>query len=354
MAFLAIVAIALFAPSALRPQSARLRWIAAAALLTGYAVGLSAVRIVVGEFDTLTRFGQQTGALRLELWWQAWHIALQHPLLGLGVGQFAAGQYWVARPSAFVVPATNCHNLVLELAAEFGWPAALAVCSLGVYWALRDLRVRLARPESALAMGILLLIAIHSMLEFPLWHLYFALPATLLFALAEPQWSAARSLDVRRILPAAGLAILGVGLALNLNYHWVSQAATPMWLEAKNIRKRVPEDALLVISVADSKMFQPEVDRLMIDLNHPPDEHTAGPILRAARVLRVLPAPEVITQYIILLANAGRIDDAMTHLRRLRVLGHAGYPAYRDLILERTRELGPQTAPLRHLLRQAL
>ncbi len=351
-AFLLVAVAALFAPTALRPGSARLRWIGVAALLFGYMVGLIAVRTVVGEVDTLARFGQNTGPLRLELWWQAWQIALQHPLLGLGVGHFPAGQYSVARASPFVVPATNCHNIVLQLAAEFGWPAALAVCAIGLTWAVRDLRARIARPELALAMGVMLLIAIHSMLEFPLWHLYFAIPAALLFALAEPERSASATLDVRNILPVAGLSILGVGFALSANYDWIAQAGAPMWLESKNVRNRVPADADLVLMVADSKLFQPEADRLMIDLNHPPDENTNGPIDRAARVLRVLPAPEVIAQYVVLLAKAGRIDEALLHARRLQVLGHDNYPALRDWILDRTRDLGPQTAPLRHALRE--
>jgi hypothetical protein len=260
----------------------------------------------------------------------------------------------VARPSPFVVPANNAHNIVLQLAAEFGWPASIAVCALGLTWGLRDLRVRMSRPELALASGILFLVAIHSMLEFPLWHLYFAIPVALLFALAEPQWGAGVSVDVRRVLPVAGLAILGVGIALGVNYYWIGRASAPMWLEAKDIRKRDLDDAFLVISVADSKLFQPEAERLMLDLNHPADEHTNEPIERAARVLRVLPAPEVIAQYIVLLARAGRTDEALPHVRRLQVFSGDGYPAFRDLILDRTRDLGPESASLRHLLRQAL
>ena len=68
--------------------------------------------------------------------------------------------------------------------------------------------------------------------------------------------------------------------------------------------------------------------------------------------MRLLPAPEVIAQYIVLLAKAGRIDEALPHVRRLHVFAHADYPALRDWILDRTRDLGPQTAPLRHALRE--
>jgi hypothetical protein len=353
--FVLVVAAALFAPTALRPGSMRLRWIGLMALLTGFVAGLVTMRIAGGgEADTIARIGQNTVPLRLELWWQAWHIALQHPLLGFGVGQFGGGQYAVARPSSFLVPANNAHNLIFHLAAEFGWPASIAVCAVGLHWATRDLRVRIANPESSLAIAIMLLIGMHSMLEFPLWHLYFAIPAALLFGLAEPERGARVLLDVRSILAAAGVSLLGVGLALSVNYYWIAQAAAPIWMEAMNVRDRQPEDAFLVLSVADSQLFRPEAEWLMTNLNHPPDERTNGPIERAARVLHVLPAPEIIAQYTTLLARAGRIDDALASARRLRIIGHANYPVFRDLILAKTGDLGPQTAPLRNLLRQPL
>jgi len=351
-AFLAILIGALFAPSALRPKVTALRWVAAAALLAGYIVGIIAVRTVAGDFDTIARFGANTWPLRRELWWQAWHIALKQPLLGLGVGQFPAGQFWVARPSPFNAMANNCHNIVLHVAAEFGWPAALAVGALALNWGVRDLRRRIERPELALAFGLLLLVAIHSMLEFPLWYLYFAIPAAFLFGLAEPERQANASVDVTLILPISGLAVLGVGLALSVNYSWIAQASAPAWLEANHIRTRAPEDALLVISIADSKLFQPEADRLMIDLKHPPDENTNGPMERTARLARALPVPELVTQYVVLLARAGRVEEATQYASRLSLFASDRYPDERDRILDQIRDLGPQTAPLRHALRE--
>jgi len=349
--FLGLIIGALFAPTALRPGRAHLRWFGSAALLVSYAIGLIAVRTAVGDVDTFTRFTQNTWPIRRELWWQAWHIALQHPLLGLGVGQFPAGSYWIARESPFTGPGSNCHNLILELAADFGWPAALATCVIGLPRLLRDLRARIALPETALAIGIMLVIAVHSMFEFPLWFMYFAIPAALLFGLAEPARGAGVSVDLRRILPATGLTVLGVGLAFSLNYYWLRQATLPLWLEIVHMRNRTLEDVLPVLSLADSRLFQPEVEHLMLDLNHPPDEHTTAPLERAGRVNRMLPAPEVIARYIILLAHAGRIDEALPHVRRLHVFAHETYPAWRDYILDSTRDLGPQTAPLRHELR---
>jgi O-antigen ligase len=350
--FLLLLVVAVFAPTALRTESRRMRWIAALMLLLGNAIGLIAVRKVLGEFDTITRFGQPTLPIRFELWRQAWQISLQHPLLGLGVGQFAAGQYWVANAGPYTYPANNCHNLVLQVAAEFGWPAAIGVAVLALWWGVRDLRTRLANPRQAIIWAMVLFIAIHSMLEFPLWHLYFAIPTALLFAFGEPMKPVVIAMDLRRLGVVAALTILGIVLSYEAEYDVVSAVAAPFWLAAHDIRPKTSEDALGVLAVADSQLFRPEVERMEIELKHPPDEHTAGPLERSARVMRQLPAPEVIVMYIIQLAGAGRAEEAVVHAERLKVFGGPYYGAYRDWILEQTRDLGPAAAPLRHRLRE--
>jgi O-antigen ligase len=347
-AFLALLMLVQFAPTALRPEVVRTRWLTCLAVVAGYAVALVAVRLVVGQIEAL---GRPMG-MRYELWWQAWRIALDHPWLGIGVDQFGGGQYLVARAGPYTVPANNAHNLILNVAAEFGWPAAIATGAVGLNWGLARLRHRLASPEQALPWGMLLIIAIHSMLEFPLWYLFFSIPAALLFALGEPDRQIHAVVDLRRILPAVGLVTIAIVLMYQLGYREIAEAAAPQFLEAKHIRKRTALDAVPVLAVADSKLFRPEVDRLLVDLKHPPDEHIRNAQLdRSERLLRVLPAPEFMAQHIVELAKAGRIDDAIWHVNRLRIYAGAGFPSYRDSILEQTRDLGPQTAPLRRALR---
>jgi O-antigen ligase len=347
-AFLALVMVLQFAPTALRPDAVRGRWLAGLAVIAGYAVAVVAVRLVVGQIDALAR----PLGIRYELWWQAWRIALDHPWLGIGVDQFGGGQYLVARAGPYMVAANNAHNLILNVAVEFGWPAAIATGGVGLQWGLTGLRQRLASPGHVLAWGMLLMIAIHSMLEFPLWYLFFSIPAALLFALGEPDRAGYAVVDLRRVLPAGGFVTIAIMLMYSLGYREIADAAAPQWLEAKNIRKRTALDALPLLAVADAKLFKPEVDRLLLDLKHPPDEDTPNAQLdRSARVLRILPAPEIMTQHIVQLAKVGRIDDAIAHVDRLRIYAGTAYPSYRDSILDQTRDLGPQTAPLRHALR---
>jgi len=344
---------ALVAPTGLRPPAKWARALDALALVTGYLVGVVAQRSMVVEVDALARFGQDTLPIRIELWRQALQISLQHPLLGIGVGQFPAAQLWVAHQTPYTVPGNNAHNLLLQLAAEFGWPAAIAVVALALWWCLGHLRSRLAGPQTALALGMMMLIGIHSMLEFPLWHLYFAVPAALLFAIAEPQGSLATRVDARRVLAASGLAVLGVVLSLRVEYDAIVTAAEPIWLDARHMRAKTAEDSVGILLVADSRLFRPEAERLLLELKHPQDEKTAEPLLRSERVLHMLAGPEVISQRILQLTRAGRIDEAIRYARRLPVFAGPNLSEYRDWILDQTRDLGPQTAPLRHVLREA-
>jgi hypothetical protein len=348
-AFLVLLMLAQFAPTALRPDNGRARWWACAAMVVGYAVAVLAVRLAVGQIDTLER----PVTIRYELWRQSLEIGLRHPWLGVGVGQFGGGQYWVARAGPYLVPANNAHNLVLQVAAEFGWPAAVVVSVVGLYWGLKNLSARLANREQALVWGMLMMIGIHSMLEFPLWYLFFAIPASVLFALGEPESVSYATIDGRRILPAVGAAMVAVVLMLSAGYGEIARAAAPQFLEYMHLRQRIALDALPILEVADAKLFKPEVDRLLLDLKHVPGEDTTeAPLERSARLLRILPAPEIATQHIVNLARAGRIDEAIVHVGRLRIFAGANYFTYRDSILDQTRSLGPETAPLRRALRE--
>jgi hypothetical protein len=350
--YLLLIIAALFAPTALRPATGRVRMVYALALIAGYAAGIVAHHAMNADANALARFGQDTLPVRFELWRQALQISLQHPIGGLGVGHFGAGQFWAAQ-GHYVEPANNCHNLLLQLAVEFGWPIAITVAALALWWFLSEFRPRLAKPHTALALGIMLLVGIHSLLEYPLWHLYFAIPAALMFAIGEPEHGLFTKVDARRVLAVAGVCALGMVFAFRVDYDAVAAAGAPILLDARHVRAKTVEDSFGILVVADSRLFRPEVERLLIELKHPPDENTDGPLRRTERVLQMLPAPEVMQQRIVMLAKVGRIDEAVQVARRLPVFAGPNYPIDRDWILDQTRDLGPETAPLRRALREA-
>lgn len=116
-----------------------------------------------------------SGGVRLYLWQEAWLIFTHFPLLGAGFGQFV-WQHFQLAPSlhnpGIVGLYNNAHNLVLQFAAETGVVGLLVLFGTLWFW-LRQAY----RAERTIyhwwGCTILAVLALHSMLEYPLWYAYF-------------------------------------------------------------------------------------------------------------------------------------------------------------------------------------
>jgi O-antigen ligase len=118
---------------------------------------------------------------RFGIWANSLKLIEMHPWAGVGFGNFNFA--WTltpfpGRPTAFF---DHAHNLPIHLAVELGLPIAALVLGL-LLWAL----VKAAR-QAWRAMGddsstqrcalmMVLMIGLHSLLEYPLWYAYFLLP----------------------------------------------------------------------------------------------------------------------------------------------------------------------------------
>src|SRR4029434_3454591 len=107
------------------------------------------------------------------------------------------------RPTEFF---DHSHNLILNLAAEMGLPLALVVLALLVYGLWRALQNAIADgrteggegyPVQRAAFVIVLLVAVHSMLEYPLWYSYFLFPTAFAFGLCLERSVASEALARR-------------------------------------------------------------------------------------------------------------------------------------------------------------
>ena len=187
---------------------------------------------------------------RFAIWSNTLDLIRQHPWTGVGWGEFNFAWTLTPFPGRPVALFDHTHNLPLQLAVELGLPLAAGVAGL-LGWALwRAARAAWdggagdnvsgtvssnvsanvtgndSSTDSALGMArrgavmAVLMIGLHSMLEYPLWYAYFLLPTAWLwgFALgaARPQAAAAGSWGIaaKPVLVALGAATaLGGGLA---------------------------------------------------------------------------------------------------------------------------------------------
>ena len=127
---------------------------------------------------------------RAFIWAETLELIRRNPLTGLGWGEFNFGWALSDFPRHRSSTLDHAHNLPLHLLAELGLPLGLSVlASMG--WALlvavRSALAAPAREGVALryALAMLLIVGLHSMLEYPLWYFYFLLPTALLLGLCS-------------------------------------------------------------------------------------------------------------------------------------------------------------------------
>jgi O-antigen ligase len=122
---------------------------------------------------------------RGRIWGNTLALITAHPWTGVGPGAFNFAWSMSVFPDRPVAFFDHSHNLVLQLAVESGVPLALAVLS-GLGLCLWRARGALTDADDARALSartaafMLALVGAHSLLEYPLWYLYFLLPAAVM------------------------------------------------------------------------------------------------------------------------------------------------------------------------------
>jgi len=182
-------------------------------------------------------------ASRLRIWADTIDLIRRHPLTGVGVGEFNFAWSLSVMPNRPVAFFDHAHNLFLHWAAEMGLPLT-AVLTLLLGWGLWGIAragLRGGVPAATLppraSLVMLLLIGLHSQLEYPLWYAYFLLPTAWLlgYGLARAASSTAAATPVAagstgvwrpggertrssRRLAAAGLATTVAAFAATADY----------------------------------------------------------------------------------------------------------------------------------------
>lgn len=147
------------------------------AAVSAYAVASFVLPLLIGlgagSTGILARL-QEAGpicASRLTLWSNVLHLIAQKPWFGWGWGELDFAHFITPYAGArFCEILDNAHNLPLHLAVELGIPFAVAVCCIGLWsiWRARPWREQDATRQ--MAWGVIAVILLHSLLEYPLWY----------------------------------------------------------------------------------------------------------------------------------------------------------------------------------------
>ena len=286
------------------------------AALTQWLVGVGAHAVGVALVLTDRTDGGIT-AYRSEIWSNCLALIGEQPWVGVGWGQF--NMAWTLTPFASrqVGLLDNAHNLPLQLAVELGVPVAVVMMGL-LLWAFCDAVRRVwwfageggVNARSALA--VVMVVGLHSMLEYPLWYAYLLLPTTWAFgyALGAASLAGARP-------PAPSLAASRTWRALGAMF---TVAAASAWLDYLNVASLFdPAAASVPLSeqiqrVRLSPLFSDQADNVEVS-SAPPSPALMPAIQRSSHVLLT---GRVLYVWANLLHTDGQVDKARYLAARLR------------------------------------
>ena len=197
------------------------KWLALLDTATVHS-GLERVLASGGEVDPARNF-EWRKALRVfqtSPWWgHGWNsYSLQGFLMD-------AQPEFLQRPHSNVL-FTHSHNIILQLLAEMGAVGTALVVG-GFAWVLRPYFRQPERTEPLFLLGMLAVSLCHSLLEYPLWYVYFLVPFAVLMSVTEPGRPAVHSVQLgsRRwpVLAWAGFVLVVILLVESIRLGFVYQ-----------------------------------------------------------------------------------------------------------------------------------
>ncbi|WP_418317319.1 Wzy polymerase domain-containing protein [Piscinibacter sakaiensis] len=184
----------------LSSSSRRLLWLLPVAYAVGWWLFKWWAAASLGSADAVDRIasGGDVSSARFAIWSNTVELIRSHPLFGVGFGEF--NLVWTltpfpGRPTQFY---DHSHNLVLQWLVELGIPLGMLLLAAAALSIWRCWRADSARPAARAPLLLILLILLHSLLEYPLWYLHFLLPTMFAIGICLAPSSAAAPPEAER------------------------------------------------------------------------------------------------------------------------------------------------------------
>ena len=273
-------------------------------------------------------------ASRKVLWSNVLTLIAEKPWLGWGWGELDYAHFITLYPGPrFCEILDNAHNLPLHLAVELGVPVALAVCG-GTGWLVwRAQPWRETNPLRQMAWGVLAVIGLHSLLEYPLWYGPFQIAVVLCVGLlwttheAVPASRSGLQHKFKPELPfsqylraLAAITMIAMLAAVAISYYRVSQIYLPP------AERSAAYQGDTLNKIRDSWLFRNPARFAELSITVLKPENAAAMYEVAKEMLHYSPEPRVIEKVIESAVMLGRDDEALQYLARYRAafpLDHA-------------------------------
>ncbi len=258
---------------------------------------------------------------RLILWQNVWQLSLERPWTGWGWGSLKEAHYMGVFDSRFCEILDNAHNLPLHVAVELGLLASALMC-IGIFWFLwrtwpATFAVNHGFDATHLACGILGVVLVHSMLEYPLWYGPFQISTLLCVWLL---WTARKGASMSNIQSNPRLVAGFIGLVATVLISISGYASWDYWrvsqifTEPEHRADAYRDDTLNKIS--GSLLFAAQVAFADLAINPLTADNAGERMDLALRMLSHSPEPRVIEAVLLGAATLGRADWVALHRAR--------------------------------------
>jgi O-antigen ligase len=161
---------------ALLRQRLKISWVWVALViwqLLAIAVGetMASFELISGQLlnDSSTAV-QASGAHRLRILSDVWLLIQQHPWMGVGWRQLQVAE--VLTPG-IDEPVDHAHNLLAQIQVELGVLGTLSLLVFVGYWLFKKKPWQQANGAELAMVCVVMVLGLHSLLEYPLWHALF-------------------------------------------------------------------------------------------------------------------------------------------------------------------------------------
>jgi hypothetical protein len=165
---------------------------------------------------------------RIVLLQQALHISFSHPWFGAGWYEFGPQQIKIGLEYASSGYSQHAHNILINFAAEMGWPITIIVFGTLMFWLFMGCIRRPISKEVGLGIFFFLAILVHSLVEYPLWYAYVLVPISFLIGMVHQEQFGSDKIMVHRNFTSLLLGLMASGvIGVAMDYRRLESA---MWM----------------------------------------------------------------------------------------------------------------------------
>jgi hypothetical protein len=277
-----------------------------------------------------------SGAIHLRLLPDALRIFLHHPLLGAGFGEYAWQHYLMtASEGTAGIPGlyNNAHDLVLQVAAEGGIVGLVVLFGTLLPWLRQAFRAE-RTVYHWWGYGLLGVLGIHSMLEYPLWYTYFLGIAAILLGMLDVTRFRLELGFVGRVFMVLAMLLGALSLQQLFSGYRVLENLSYLRVEGGDVAGYYARLRSGIAQLHGQLLLQPYTDLLTSPMIEVDEKNLSYKLALNTRLERYVPVAQVVYRQALLLAQDGQIEAAEAEMERAIWAYPRDYGAAESLLRE--------------------